>query len=473
MYSLGLYGRPTRDEPFIRNITNLASGWRRTSRAVGGCWEGSFTIDADRMTPSEMVDFYERNLGCVIREYCAGMLAWEGYIVEMRLVLDGMEHMRSLIPDWWHNRVQVACTYPPHVDSEQGTLAYNPSAAGGDGFQDEDQDFSDWQTTSGDAVYRIVVTNDDNTTSAGFLGAAETETNTNDSVRVYKQIERTEQGWGGRDDGKTPSTYKIVEVDRPGGRQTTDWATNDDSIDEYGQMEFIETVGAIPEETAPAIRDRHLIQFAWPRSRLVGSVVTGGRPMEAKLGIAVAGFWHTLNWRFLETSETAWSSDLLSSIVGNAEFVTAGRIEENTFMAKADCDAMPQRLGDLCEDVIGVGDESGNVWVGGVYEDRKFRYEQAPTTVEYHLKRGKVTDSNGVQVLPPLLEPGFLMQVSGVLPTAQPQGTSSVWDRPDVAYVDQVEFVAPDRLRLRLYGEEEMIITTLEQARMFGVILGN
>jgi hypothetical protein len=45
-----------------------------------------------------------------------------------------------------------------------------------------------------------------------------------------------------------------------------------------------------------------------------------------------------------------------------------------------------------------------------------------------------------------------------------------VWDDPQVAYVDEVEFVAPDTLKLHMYGEEEGIITLLEQARMYGAL---
>ena len=94
-------------------------------------------------------------------------------------------------------------------DTEQGTLAYS-----GNDFQDDGQDFSDWETTSGDAAYMIVVTNSDSTVSWGYLGAAFTTTNTNDSVHVYTDKALTTAGWNGDDpSGKTPSSYEIRKTE--------------------------------------------------------------------------------------------------------------------------------------------------------------------------------------------------------------------------------------------------------------------
>jgi hypothetical protein len=138
--------------------------------------------------------------------------------------------------------------------------------------------------------------------------------------------------------------------------------------------------------------------------------------------VSVAGFWHTLNWRYLATSKGGTCYQLINYLVGLSEFVTAGRVERNLWEGYADCDPVPQRLGDLCIDQINLGDEGGNIWHGGVYGDKKFRFEAAPTTVDYHLRNGVLTDKSGVRVLPPLVEPGFLMRVGGALVAGQPTG---------------------------------------------------
>jgi hypothetical protein len=306
----------------------------------------------------------------------------------------------------------------------------------------------------------------------GFMGDSRSG---GTEIDIYEDSGLTDEGWatdwvpGGRAN-KTAVSYRIIDVTRAGKPTITAVSENTDASDEYGEMNYIETVGTIPIQAADVLRDRHLTQFAWPRSRLVGSVVAGARPPANRLLVSVAGFWHTLNWRYLATSKGGTCYQLIDYLVGLSEFVTAGRVERNLWEGYADCDPVPQRLGDLCIDQINLGDEGGNIWHGGVYGDKKFRFEAAPTTVDYHLRNGILTDKAGVRVLPPLVEPGFLMRVGGTLVAGQPTGSSSVWDDPQVAYVDEVEFVAPDTLKLHMYGEEEGIITLLEQARMYGAL---
>jgi len=80
----------------------------------------------------------------------------------------------------------------------------------------------------------------------------------------------------------------------------------------------------------------------------------------------------------------------------------------------------------------------------------------APTAVEYYLREGQLVDRAGAPVIPSLLKPGFLMENGDAPAGGQPVG-GDVWDDPRVAYVEEVEFRAPDGLSLRLYGEEESI----------------
>lgn len=477
MYSLSLWGRPTTSEPYIRPLTHLATGWRRTSRAVGGYWEGSFAISEQDMGSSEMADFYQRRLGCIVREYCGGMLSWEGYIIEMRLIMDGVEHMRSLLPEWFHNRVAVRYTFPEAAVSQapQGAWTWDPNNPQ-DGCEDDGFDFSPYETAApGTATYMMEVTCTDDVVIWGFMGDVGAGGNT--EIDIYEDSGLTDEGWavqGVNRGAKTPSTYKIIDVTRAGKPTVTGWSENTDASDEYGEMNYVETVGTLPVGAAEVLRDRHLTQFAWPRSRVVGSVVgsvvAGAEPPANRLLVSVAGFWHSLNWRYLATSKPGPCYDLIDHLVAQSEFVTAGRLEVNEWEGYADCDPVPQRLGDLCSDIINQGDEDGDIWIGGVYGGKEMRYESAPSTVDYFLNKGVLTDKVGVPVLPPLAEPGFLVRVSGALLAGQPTGTSNVWDDPQVAYVDEVEFVAPDKLKLRLYGEEEGIITLLEQARMYGMM---
>jgi len=113
--------------------------------------------------------------------------------------------------------------------------------------------------------------------------------------------------------------------------------------------------------------------------------------------------------------------------------------------------------------IIKQGDASGNVWKGGVYKDKKFIYEQAPTTIDYIYRDGVLYNKAGGIVTPELLEPGFYVRDTNAPTGTQPPGTSNIWDDPQVSYCDEVEFQAPNVLRLSFTDQEERIEVLLEQ----------
>lgn len=107
MYSLTVGPRLTETATQSYNITRLAKGWQRTTRARGGYWLGSFHIDD--LTSGELAWWYANQLGKRITEKTAGLVTWDGIIYEMNLVRNGMQYRRTLDPDWMHN--YVWCTY--------------------------------------------------------------------------------------------------------------------------------------------------------------------------------------------------------------------------------------------------------------------------------------------------------------------------------------------------------------------------
>lgn len=348
------------------NITAVVRNYRRSIRAIGGFWSGSFELSGADLSRAELIDFYSNNLGCRLVERTFGVVSWEGYILQMDLVMDGVNYRRTLKPDRWHNKVKV--------------------------------------------IYSSDI----------------------------------------------------------GERQDTGWSENTDSSDIYGEMQYVISLGGATSAAATALRDRHLAEYAWPRSRMVGGITIpagGTQSGDDVLHVLVAGYWHTLNWRYRETSETDTASDLITTLVGESEFVSLGRIETNSLSVHIDCYPIPQRLGDLIEGIIMQGDASGNIWQGGVYEDRQMVYEQAPTSVEYYLRDGLLVNAAGAPVVPQLLRPGFLLMNANAPTGGQPPGASDIWDDPRVAYVDEVEFIAPDTLKLRLFGEEESVLTLRQQIR--------
>lgn len=80
-------------EKFVKDITKEAIGWRRSTRSMGGCWAGSFSLT---MELSDVFHIFDHWLGYNLREYSHGMWSWDGQIVEMDLTYKGMIRRRSL-----------------------------------------------------------------------------------------------------------------------------------------------------------------------------------------------------------------------------------------------------------------------------------------------------------------------------------------------------------------------------------------
>ena len=234
-----------------------------------------------------------------------------------------------------------------------------------------------------------------------------------------------------------------------GARTPVGWSENTNSSDIFGECNFFISLGGTTATGATALRDRHLLQYAWPRSRIVGGDAREfNRAMLPDiLKVRVAGYWSTLNWRYTEASASNARADtLVSNLVGTSEFVTAGRLEENDFAPNTlryDAYPIPQRTGDLIKQIIEQGDSNANVWRGGVYAGRVLDYEQAPTTWEYQMQGEILADVGSTPVTLERIKPGFLLfNPSGSIGVGLPGATA--WDNPKVNYVDEVEFVSGD-----------------------------
>ena len=94
-----------------------------------------------------------------------------------------------------------------------------------------------------------------------------------------------------------------------------------------------------------------------------------------------------------------------------------------------------------------MGDASGNEWAGGVYAGRKFNLAAAATTVSHYWRNGNLYDAGGSPVLPTHVKPGILVEIVGA-PRGRLLPGGAVWDRPNRAYIEAVEFQAPDKLTL-------------------------
>lgn len=107
-YNLTLYGRAVQTTTAQEwNITRHATDWRRTIRAIGGFWQGDFTLTTETLRLESLVEVFNHWLGRRIVEESGLTTTWEGEIVYMRLSLGNLSFERSLDPQRWHNRVKV------------------------------------------------------------------------------------------------------------------------------------------------------------------------------------------------------------------------------------------------------------------------------------------------------------------------------------------------------------------------------
>lgn len=355
---------------YAGDLRHVARGVWFKKRAIGGYWTGALTLSQEQLSRPELVEFYNRNIGCRLVARQIGQVAYEAELYEMRLVQGAREWVISLNPAVWHNRVKVRYS------------------------------------------------------------------------------------------------------DTVGSRQEADWSENTSSSDIFGESNLLDNIGGSSAAAAAALRDKLLTEGAWPRSRQVsgGAVEIGapssvaGEPSQSSpdvLTVTLAGYVTTLGRRYRETSETAAASTLLTTLVNESEFVTAGRIETNSVNSRIDAYPSGQRLSAFIvgnKGIVAQGDGSGNRWRGGVYAGRKFIYEPSPIDWEYQLSGDTLMNRGDQPVDLALVDPGFLL-FNPDAPTgwARPGTTSGDLDDPRIAYVEELEFVAAeaggyDELRMSYDG---------------------
>lgn len=106
-FDLFLHDRLAQGTGYFGNITRHGPDWRRTIRAVGGNWQGGFTITLDTMSEAGLTAFFDSAIGRRVVESYSGLTTWEGKIVQLDLFQNGVTYTRSLNPEKWFNRVAV------------------------------------------------------------------------------------------------------------------------------------------------------------------------------------------------------------------------------------------------------------------------------------------------------------------------------------------------------------------------------
>jgi len=201
---------------------------------------------------------------------------------------------------------------------------------------------------------------------------------------------------------------------------------------------------------AVARRDKIMPRDAYPRSRAEGGLIIdpARKPPPDGLSVLCAGYVFSMNRRYQETNVSAANiSTQIGTLVGNSEYITAGRIDTNTTQAAVILAGTPMRLWDAAAELIDMGDDSNNDWAGGVYAGRQFNYNAAETAVTHYWRNGRLYDTAGTPVAPTRVRPDILVEIVNAPRSVIVPGAAA-WDKPNRAYIEEVEFQAPDKLTL-------------------------
>ncbi len=123
--TLKVYTPINRGKFFVADITQEAIGWRRSMRAMGGYWMGSFTLTSKTKYhggaggSGDLLEKFYNWLGGEIVEESGGFQTWQGLIYSMDLTHKGLIRRRSL--DLMSNYVTVE--YDDDEGEEQTTAA--------------------------------------------------------------------------------------------------------------------------------------------------------------------------------------------------------------------------------------------------------------------------------------------------------------------------------------------------------------
>lgn len=248
----------------------------------------------------------------------------------------------------------------------------------------------------------------------------------------------------------TASYFNAVNI-----AQSTDPASNANSIKWFGRREELLSLDGYTQTTAETARDTYLKEHAWPWARPVGA----GQVMDNELVVTVCGYAFTANWRYETVGDgtNANVSDYISELITtDCEWLQSGRIGTNTLQVKKDT-SIPERVYDVIAEQTGLGDANGAPWRFYVDNDRRANYQLIGTTPEYFLRGGKVYAAAGgsQEIAPWIVRPAVVRDMS--YPVSKWDYSGWLGDARDF-YIEEVE-AGPGGLVLKteLFEEGEIM----------------
>jgi hypothetical protein len=490
-WALDLFSSIQRGGQHKRSVTpNVKASWKRSKRAIGGDWIGTFELIDRRVdrtigiSQDAMLELFLDGLGYEVRETVGGgMQTWQGYIGEMELALDGVAYVRSLVSPVVANACKNIYT---RLYDEQLTNGGAESGAWTALDGATSTQVTDWvnsgqyscKMVTGDTaahVFRMgTVTIVANVAyiCTGILhilsgtwkvrllradtGAALDEGTRHDAGDVNISINVPASNTYSGDvyvEVKSINTVGTCYGDSfsfqraPVPDTQTGWVIDPDSIAQYGRCEQATRLVGMTPEAAISRAKADLIKQAWPRTRRPGDLTSFDYDVttaENRLTITALGYVHTLANQYCQAiGRSAYTSVQVAAIISEAEFVTAGTIKLNENPYTIDPGA-PIRHWQALQDMIVASDDTGTGtrWLGGVFSHRLFDYRPAPNTINYHYRKGRYYNVKGGLQEPWLAQPGYLLYLDDAPVTPAPIAGRFEAD-PRIEYVAEVEMNPP------------------------------
>ena len=181
-----------------------------------------------------------------------------------------------------------------------------------------------------------------------------------------------------------------------------------------------------------------------------GSVGSGG----VRLSVFCQGYIRTLAWRvynlMTEHSDQNLSLQISDIITAVGQFVNSTDIVENTLQVSQEYDRDDTAF-DAIMGLVRSADASQNRYIAGMYEERKFKYEQvrasALSDVRYNFRirdNEKVIRESGTGRVVPFSEirANNYIRVSDIF-TGKPFNGTDVNEDPQVTYIESISYQEP------------------------------
>lgn len=269
--------------------------------------------------------------------------------------------------------------------------------------------------------------------------------------------------------------YNYIQVlyqDSEGETQETAVGTVADSIAHYGRHELIYTADQLSSTAADALRDTLLKSWGWPYSRTVGANVkieysdieqNSGEVDIATLDVTCCGLAFTANWRHEQVGDgsadnlTDWFSEIVDT---DCEFLSPHVITANTLQVYKDT-SQPRRCWDVIQDLVSIGDTSGNPYRAYVGNNGIMVYEVIDTTPMYYVAKGKLYNAEGEPANPWIITPAVVRDMDSNIQGIMAGGWLRDWRD---FYPDEIGVDANGNITMRssLFDEGDILVSQLE-----------